>query len=357
MDNLLRLGWNDHFAEQSSAYAADGLVAARVCSAQKQGFSLQGQQGEFSGIITGKFRYKIRNPHDYPVVGDWVATKPPNPQGQAVIQAILPRQSQIVRKTPGVKTEEQLIAANVDTLLLVIGLNEDYNLRRLERYLTMAAESKVEGVIILNKVDLCEDIETILDEVRAVAGSMPVLTTSATNNTNINDIIGRIPPCRTAALVGSSGVGKSTIINALLGEDLLPVCEVREIDGRGRHTTTSRDLIMLPHGGMIIDNPGIRELQLWTDESTLQEAFGDIEELALKCYYPNCQHVTESDCAVQLAVQEGRLLSARYESYLKLQQELRELSIRQEDYSRQLSKARWKRGTHITPSRPKRKPN
>ena len=276
-----------------------------------------------------------------PAVGDWVTVQI-RPDGQnALIQTLLERKSGFTRKVAGVKTEEQVVAANVDTVFLVSGLDGDFNVRRLERYLTTAWQSGASPVVVLNKADLCEDIDSRLVEVEEVAMGLPIHTVSAISGDSVEDLRAYLTPGKTVAFLGSSGVGKSSLINSLLGEERLDTGAVREDDSRGRHTTTSRHLIPLPEGGLVIDTPGMREMQLWADEEALEHVFEEIETLAEQCRFRDCQHIAEPGCAVLAAIEDGSLPRKRYDSYLKLRKEIRYLESRQNVAGRRQQEREW----------------
>src|SRR5437667_7821257 len=239
-----------------------------------------------------------------------------------MIHAVLPRRTRFSRRAAGEREQEQMIAANVDLALIVCGLDHDFNLRRIERYLTLARESGAEAAIALNKADLCVDLEARLEDARRVAGGAPVVSICAQSSEGIAPILGLIGRGRTVALLGSSGVGKSTLVNQLLGEERQRVREVRESDSRGRHTTTYRELVPLPSGGALIATPGMRELALWAGPESLDSAFGDVADLALGCRFRNCAHGAEHGCAVQAAISSGELDSERWRSYQKLHAEI-----------------------------------
>ncbi len=319
---LIALGWDDFFAGQFAPFAQEGYEAGRVTIQHKGAYTLATAHGELRGEITGKMLYFADSPLDFPAVGDWVAIRPRLEESAATIHEVLPRKSKFVRKAPGEKVEEQVVAANVDNVFLVTGLDGDYNLKRLERYLVLAWESGANPIVILNKIDLCPDLPELLREVESVALGVPVLTMSALDNEGVETMRPYLGPGKTGALLGSSGVGKSTIINQLLGKDRQKVKEVRATDSRGRHTTTYRELILLPFGGMLMDTPGMRELQLWGSGEGLGDTFEDILALAAQCRFRDCQHQAEPGCAVQAALEDGTLDIRRYESYLKLQKEI-----------------------------------
>lgn len=329
---LSTLGWNAHFTQSFQALAHSDWQPARVARAHGRLYHLYAAMGELQAELAGRLKHEAATASALPVVGDWVAVLPhPQEAGRATIQALLPRQSAFSRKVVGEHlTAEQVVAANVDTVLLVMGLDGDFNIRRIERYLTMAWDSGATPVIVLNKADMCPETQARIAEVEAVAWGVPVYALSAMEGAGIEALAPHIEPGKTVSLLGSSGVGKSTLANCLLGSEVQAVGGVREDDSRGRHTTTHRELMLLPAGGVLVDNPGMRELQLWADEDGLKESFEDVEVLAEACRFRDCGHGDEPGCAVREALQQGTLDRRRFDSYAKLQKELAYLAARQE---------------------------
>ena len=319
--NLQDLGWSDQLAIEFEPHAAEGLAPARVAVEHRGGYVLYGEAGELRAEVAPRLRSRAAGRADFPAVGDWVA------YGEAYVHVVLPRRTKFSRKVALGASEEQVVAANVDVVLLVTALDRDFNPRRLERYLTMAWESGAEPRIVLTKSDLCDDVPLRVAEAEGVAFGVPVHVVSSETGEGLEELGALFVPGRTLALLGSSGVGKSTLVNRLAGEELLETRELRS-DGRGRHTTTHRELVVLPGGGLVIDTPGMRELQLWVSEEGLETTFADVEELAAQCRFFDCAHETEPGCAITSAIREGRLDRERLESWRKLGRELRRLEIR-----------------------------
>jgi ribosome biogenesis GTPase len=325
--HLATLGWDDHFARQFESLERDGLVPARIAEQHKNRYVAIGEQGEWQAEVTGRFLHVLAGSVGFPAVGDWVGLQPLLHEGRALIHALLRRRTQFARKAAGSAVEEQIVASNVDVVFLVMGLDGNFNLRRIERYLTEAWSSGAQPVVVLNKADLCDDVAARIKAVESVAPGAPVHAVSAARNEGVDVVQSYLAPGRTIAFLGSSGVGKSTIINRLLGEERQEVQSVSNAVGKGRHTTTSRSLLLHPDGGMIIDTPGMRELQLWASEDDVEQSFTDIELLAGRCKFKDCTHTTEPGCAVLATLDSGSLDEDRYRSYMKLRREVQRVKL------------------------------
>ncbi len=333
--SLQDYGWTSFFVEHFAPFARQGLEAGRVVLAQGNIYRLRTADREVAAEASGRLRREAaEHPERLPAIGDWAAAETTAGGGTARIDALLPRRSKLSRKVAGARAREQVVAANVDTVFLVMGLDGDFNLRRMERLLVMAWESGGRPAVVLNKADLADDPEARQGEVEAVAPGVPVLVLSALDEVARETLEPFLAVGETAALVGSSGAGKSTLINRLLGRELLSTAAVRAGDDRGRHTTTHRQLVRLPGGGLLIDNPGIRELQLWAEGDGLGRAFDEIEELAALCRFRDCRHRDEPGCAVRAAVEEGRLAAERLANLHTLEKELRHLELRRDQRAR-----------------------
>jgi ribosome biogenesis GTPase len=331
---LESLGWSPWFAEAFAAYAAEGLVPGRVTREHRGLFRVQAEAGEYVAELAGRLRHEARGRADLPAVGDWVALLPAALGLRATIMAVLPRKSRFARKAAGDEHDQQVAAANVDTVFLVSGLDHDFNLRRIERYLVMARESGARPVVVLNKADLSADAERARREVEQVAGDAPVHVVSVREDIGLAALEPYLRPRETVALLGSSGVGKSTLLNRLSGTERQPTREVRAHDSRGRHTTSHRQIFVLPGGALMVDTPGMRELQLWDAAAGLDATFDDVEALAASCRFGNCGHGSEPGCAVRAALAEGGLDQARFASYLKLRGEGSRLAREQDKRAR-----------------------
>ncbi len=348
---LEAFGWDESWSQQFQALIdtqttddASGLLPGRVSTYTRSTYAILTEAGDRPAEVSGKFAHGAQR-GDFPAVGDWVAFTPSPDGGPATIHHLLPRRTKLSRKSAGAASHEQVIAANVDVLFVVCGLDADYNLRRLERYLVAASDSGAELVIVLNKSDLCSPEEVISREeaVRAIAPGVPVIALSALAPEPPILLQPFLTPHKTGALLGTSGAGKSTLVNALLGAEKQTTQTVRRSDDRGRHTTTQRELFVLPSGGLILDNPGIRELQLWPEQASFESTFPDIEELATQCEFRDCRHAGDRGCAIAAAISAGELDAERWESYLKLRKELRHVAIQVDDNVRREEKRRIKK--------------
>jgi ribosome biogenesis GTPase len=328
MQDLTALGWSEFFEIPFQPYRDLGHFAGRVSLEERGAYRLYTELGELSASVRGKLRFDSQSAADFPAVGDWVSLAKRQRDGLAQIHAVLPRRSKFSRKAAGSSAEEQIVAANVDTVFLVQGLDQDFNLRRLERYIVAAFESNAAPVVILSKADLCPDVEKRIVEAETVSSGSPVHAISSVSGEGLTQIGQYIRSGVTVAFLGSSGAGKSTLINRIIGEEIQKTAEVREHDGRGRHTTTHRELIVLKTGGLLIDTPGMRELQFWDASGSLGEAFSDIQSIAASCYFSNCSHQNEPGCAMREALEDGSLDKARYDSYAKMEKEMEYLDSR-----------------------------
>ena len=340
-DSLRALGWGAHFEEAFAAHAGDGLVPARVAVQHRGAYVVWSEHGELSAELTGRLRYDAVSAAELPAAGDWVAVRPLD-DGQALIHAVLPRQTAVSRKTAFRATEEQVLAANVDVVFILTGLDRDFSVRRVERYLATVWESGAQPVVVLSKADLCDDLASAHLEVELVAPGVSIHVVSALTGDGVDDLRVYLEGHRTVTLVGSSGVGKSTLINALGAAELQKTGELRRA-GRGRHTTTTRELIVLPGGGLVLDTPGIRELQLWEVGEGMGTAFGDVEGLFAECRFADCSHEREPGCAVRRALAAGTLDRERWASYRKLQRELQGLEIRHDKRLRSEARKTWRK--------------
>jgi ribosome biogenesis GTPase / thiamine phosphate phosphatase len=338
---LRQLGWNGFFEAQWNSCDGKGGRPARVIAEYRGMWQVAGEFGEGRAAAAGRLRWSAGGGAEWPAVGDWVSVGG-NPCRELVICDVLQRRSAIVRKEAGKRVVQQVLAANVDTVFLVMALDGDFSPRRLERYLTQVWDSGARPVILLNKMDLCTKVVTRIAEIEAAARGVPAHAVSATSGEGIGAVESQVLEGATAVLLGSSGVGKSSLVNRLLGREAQTVQEVRDHDCRGRHTSTARQLFFLSSGAMIIDTPGLRELQLWDSREGLQHTFGEIAELGELCRYGDCTHQGEPGCAVEAGILGGRVDPARLENHLKLQRELAYLQRKINAGERQKEKQRIK---------------
>ncbi|HEY7827017.1 MAG TPA: ribosome small subunit-dependent GTPase A [Candidatus Limnocylindrales bacterium] len=339
--SLEALGWTAALAAAQLEHGTAGRVAARIVAEDRGLYQLLGPEGDRRASVSGRFRFGAgADTEAFPAVGDWVVVDP-EPSGEAVIQAVLPRHSALIRQAAGRRTEAQVVGANLDLVFVVASLNGDLNLRRLERYVAVAWDSGAEPIVLLSKADLAEDPASILAAVEAIAAGASVLVISSFDGRGIDAVQARIRPGQTAAFVGSSGVGKSTLLNRLAGEERAATSEVRAGDDRGRHTTVRRQIHLLPDGGLVLDTPGMRELGLW-DGDGLESSFADIDALAQGCRFGDCAHAAEPGCAVQAAIEAGSLAADRLESWRKLEREARHQARRVSVLARNEERRKWK---------------
>jgi ribosome biogenesis GTPase / thiamine phosphate phosphatase len=341
--NLQTLGWNPDRETAFTPYREKGFIAGRVALEHKHMYRVYTENGDVLAEVSGKLRHEALGRADYPAVGDWVAMSERLDEGHATVHGVLPRSSKFSRRAAGSTPEEQIVATNVDTVFLVNALNQDYNLRRIERYLTLAWESGANPVLILSKADLCENVELAISEAEAVALGVPVHAVNSLADEGLEALAPYLGVGLTIALLGSSGAGKSTLINRLYGSDVQATGDIRHGDDRGKHTTTHRELVVLPTGGLLIDTPGMRELQLWDADEGISASFHDIEELSELCRYPDCKHDKEPGCAVKEGLQDGTLERSRYDNYAKLQKELAYLARKENKTLQAAEKAKWKK--------------
>jgi ribosome biogenesis GTPase len=334
-------GWSDALRHDFAPFAARALIPGRILVQQRGQYGLATDLGELTGQISGRLGHDAGN-GGYPAVGDWVAVAARPEEHAATIHAVLPRRTAFVRRAAHSVTAAQVVAANVDVALLVASMNADLNQRRLERYLATAWESGAKPVVVLTKADLAEDPEGDIADAESVAFGAPVLAVSAVSGEGMDALAALLKPGETAVLVGSSGVGKSSLVNALAGEMLMATAAIREDDAHGRHTTTHRELIRLPSGALILDTPGMRELGLFDADEGLSTTFEDVEAIAESCRFNDCHHTNEPGCAVREALESGELDRGRWKSFVKLQKELRYQHLKESPDARQAYLRKWK---------------
>lgn len=335
--DLQQIGWDPAFEPQDPP---EGSIVGRIGVEHRGAYTVFTEQGTVTASIPGRMRHNSSR-GELPAVGDWVVMEPLDGEARAVIQEILPRKSRFSRKVAGETTEEQVVAANVDTVFIVTALNQDQNLRRVERYLALAWESGALPVVVLTKADLCDDILGAIAEFAAVAPGVDIHAVSVVADIGVEDLTQYLGESKTIALLGSSGVGKSTLVNRLAGSNM-KVKSIRS-DGKGKHTTTHREMIIVPGGGVIIDTPGMREVQLWDAEEGLDNTFADITALAAGCKFNDCAHQGEPGCAIAAALEAGELEPERLESYRKLERELAFLERRQDKRLQAEEAKKWRK--------------
>ena len=353
--DLKLYGWNEFFEAYFSEYTSDGLAPARVAVENRNNYELYSQFGELTAEKTGKLFYNARSADELPAVGDWVVIMPLQKELKAVISAVLPRKTKFSRKKAGPVTEEQVVAANVDTVFIVSSLNQDLNFRRMERYLALAWDNDVRPVIVLSKADLSDNVYQKLVETQNNISGTDIHVVSAMKGAGIDELFQYFEGNKTATVIGSSGVGKSTLINSLLHWKKMKVSEISLYKDKGRHTTTHRELTLVPGGGLIIDTPGMREIQLWEGSEGLSELFEDIEQLSLECKFSDCKHDSEPGCAVKEAIKNGSLDQKRFKSYRKLQNEVNYFARKQNIKAQLDEKRKWKKITSEARKRSKEK--
>lgn len=327
---LNQLGWNSFFQTSFQPYNSSGFSVAKVINENKNNFLLINDQREYTAECAGKLLYTAESSSDLPKVGDWVVVTLLADEQKAIIHQVLPRYSKFSRKVVGTKTEEQIVGTNLDTVFIVQSLDDNFNIRRLERYLLLAKEGNIQAIIILNKADVCGDLDEKVELLEKSSITNKWIIVSTISLVGIDQLQSCFESGKSYAFVGSSGVGKSSLINVLLGKNLQSTQQVRSIDSKGRHTTTRRELIQLDSGAWLMDTPGMREIHLWADEESLHATFEDISQYAQHCHFKDCTHTSEIKCAVKKAIEEGQINESRFKSYLKLQREIEYLEADKE---------------------------
>jgi ribosome biogenesis GTPase / thiamine phosphate phosphatase len=341
---LTDLGWTDERARQFDEAAAGkpDLHPGRVAVEFNHIYRVYGDGAEWEAVSSGRLKHRAARRAELPAVGDWVVVRRRPEEDRCAIVAVLPRSSAFSRKVAGELTDEQVVAANIDVVFVLTALDGDFSVRRVERFLLLAREGGASPVVLLTKPDLCADVPGAVAEAVTVAGDVPVHVVSPLTGDGMEHVQRYVGPARTCALLGSSGVGKSTIVNRLVGSDVRRTRSVRAADSKGRHTTTHRELVPIPDGGLLIDTPGMREVQLWDAGGGVEQTFEDVETLGQGCHFTDCRHLDEPRCAVKAAVGSGQLDASRLDSYQRLQGELRHLAARQDVRARLEDKRRAK---------------
>jgi len=337
---LKTYGWSQALQQEFDSFALADVSPARVVVQQRGLYRLVAESGEIAATLSGRFVHDAPM-EEFPVVGDWVAAAIRAAEGAATIHRVLSRSSAFIRRASGPGGGAQVVAANADVALIVSSLNDELNLRRVERYLATAWTSGAQPVIVLTKADLAQDVAQALAAVKAIAYGVPVIAVSALTQSGLDLLARHLRPERTAVLLGSSGVGKSTLVNALVGTERMKTQAIRDDDARGRHTTTHRELIVLPGGALILDTPGMRELGLWDAAEGMASTFEDIESLAKDCRFRDCRHVSEPGCAVRAALESGALSHGRWQGFTKLNRELAWLDRKEDPVARAAQRKIW----------------
>jgi ribosome biogenesis GTPase / thiamine phosphate phosphatase len=341
MTNLVSLGWDTYFKENLLTEDISSLVPARVVRENKNAYLVQTETMVCYAEVTGKLEYESGF-SDRPKVGDWVVGTQES-KNLFIIKKNLPRKNKISRKVAGSRIDEQILATNIDLIFIVIGLDNDFNINRLERYLALGKKSGATSVIVLNKIDICSELDQLRQRVTEHSQDQKIVMVSAKRGLGISEISELFKPNKTGVLIGSSGVGKSTIINSLIGKNEQTTKEIREDDSKGMHTTSFRQLFLLPNGGSLIDTPGMRELSLWENSDLLDTSFQDISNLASTCKFRNCSHTVEKGCAVQEAIMDNSLDKKRHGNYQKMQKEQAYLQSKINDQSKHDYKQKQKK--------------
>jgi len=348
---LKTYGWDAHCESGFTSVWKEGLEPGRVLEESRQHFRVYTAQGEIGAEVSGRFRFKACARENFPAVGDWVALRRLAAEDRAIIEAVLPRKSQFVRKAAGRQTEAQVVGANMDWVFVMMSLNQDFNARRVERYLVLAWESGASPVVILSKSDLCNDKEAAVAAIREATLDVPIHAISTLTGEGLQELRAYLAAGKTIALLGSSGVGKSTLVNKFLEGPTLKTQPIRAHDDRGRHSTTTRQLFLLPSGALVLDTPGLRELQLWEAEGGVQMAFEEIEARASQCRFRDCTHQNEPWCAIREALADGTLDEKRFQSYVKLRREMSHLTQRRDGRAEQLERQQWKKLSRLARDR------
>lgn len=359
MKKLYEYGWNTfhetNWKEMNNNLKINKCVPGRVVLEHKRMYRVVTTEGEWLAVCSGSMQHDAEQRRDFPAVGDWVAIEKMPGEERGIIHAILPRTSLFSRKMAGGTIAEQIIAVNVDIVFLVMSMNQDFNARRLERYLVASYDSGATPIVVLTKKDLCDDPSYYIKGAQDIALGADVFAVNNVTGEGVEVLTSLLKDGKTAALLGSSGVGKSSLTNAICGGDTMAIQDIREDDAKGRHTTTHRELVKMPTGGILIDTPGMREFQLWDHSESLDSSFKDIEALANACKFNDCQHNNEPECAVQEALATGALPEDRYASYLKLQKELAFLDRKMDRAAQAEERKKWKKVTKTMRTHPSKK--